>query len=85
MNNRKPIGLTDMNGQMIFTGDIVEFYFCADKGHSKEPSTEYTRMRDLVVEKDGEYYFACGIGAAYASMHNDFCRIIGTDKLLIDT
>lgn len=85
VEERKPVGLHDIDGKEIFTGDVVEFYFCTDKGHSKEPSEDYTRMRDLVIEDDGEFYFVCGFGGSPARLHSDYCRVIGTDPSLIDT
>lgn len=82
---RKSTGLFDMDGREIFTGDIVEFYFSADRGHSKVPNSHYTRMRDLVVEENGEFCFVCGWGRSFAWRHSDYCRVIGTDPSLVDT
>jgi hypothetical protein len=85
VSGREPTGLRDMDGREIFTGDVVEFYFCADKGYSREPSANYTRMRDLVVKQDGDFYFVCEFGGSYAWRHNDFCRVIGDGPTLVDT
>ena len=83
--DREPTGILDMDGNEIYTGDIVEFYFCADKGHSKVPDRAYTKMRDLVIKDNGICYFVCAFGKSYASRHSDYCRVIGADLALIDT
>lgn len=81
----KPTNLQDMDGTTICIGDIVEFHYHSEMGHSKTPHEAYTRMRDLVEEIEGVVYFTCAFGGSFAYRHVDFCRVIGTDQALIDT
>lgn len=83
-------GLKDQFGTLIHTGDIIEFYFNCDLNPNapkwkKGGWKDYTRMRDLVKKIDGEFYAVCEWGCAFLWRYNKTCKVIGTNKKLIDT
>lgn len=76
---RELIGYSDREGTDIRDGDIVEFYYCFEKGESSNGEDEdYSRMVDVAVNYKGSPVFFCDLGmGSYAWRYNDVCKVIG--------
>ena len=71
-------GLKDKYGKELFVGDVVRFYYSADRGYGTSKSG-YTEMIDIIIKDDDGCFFVCNLGyGAFAWRHHKQAEKIGT-------